>query len=149
MEAKIKPDSEEMDAKESEANLGKIEDMTKHHDVPNEETMLETTGALEDQYGDRHLAVGCRQHPKKWIQGDGGSWQKLATGHRWSTCPAVPALRKGRGHRGHGKAPGNSIRGRSRRQELCLGSKETFYEVLGQTRRLEVMKRAVGFSIGL
>jgi hypothetical protein len=41
MEANIKPNSEEMNSKESEGNLGRIEDMAEHQDVPNEETMLE------------------------------------------------------------------------------------------------------------
>jgi hypothetical protein len=49
-----------------------------HQEVPNEEAEAETVGALEDRYGDWHLAVGCRQQPKKWTQDNGGSWQKLA-----------------------------------------------------------------------
>jgi hypothetical protein len=134
MEAKIiKPDSEEMNATESEANTGKIEVTTKHQDVPKEETMAETIGALEDKYGDWQLAIGCCQQLKEWIQGDGGSPQKLTTSCRWFTHCAVPALRKGHGRRGPGKVLSNGIGGRSRRQKLCLGSKETFYEVLGQT----------------
>jgi hypothetical protein len=149
MEAKIKPDSEEINAKESEANHGKTEVTAEHQDVPNEETMAETTGALEDQFGEWHLAIGRCQQLKKWIQGDGGSRQKLATSCRWFTRCAIPALRKGHGRRGPGKTPGNGIGGRSRRQELCLGSKETFYVVLGQTHRLEIVKRVVRFSIGL
>jgi hypothetical protein len=50
---------------------------------------------------------------------------------------------------GSGKTPGNGIGGRSRRQELRLGSKEAFYEALGQTLGMDVVKRALGFSIGL
>jgi hypothetical protein len=72
--------------------------------------------------------------------------------------PAVPARRKVR------EAPegrtfekrrqtqlkfNSGIRRRSRRQELSLGSKKTFYEALEQTHELEVVKRAVGISIGL
>jgi hypothetical protein len=146
MEAKIKPDSEEMNAKESEADLQKIEDMAEHQDVLNEETTLETIGFLKDQYRGWHLSVRFHQQPKKWIQGDRGYRKKLATGCIWFIHPAVPALRNTHGHRGPGKAPSNGIRGQSRRQELCLGSKETFH---GQTHRLEVMKQAVGFSIRL
>jgi hypothetical protein len=41
----------------------------------------------------------------------------------------------------------DSIRGRRRRQELCLRSQKTLYETLGQTFKLEVMKRAVVTSI--
>jgi hypothetical protein len=36
----------------------------------NEETAVETMGALEGQYGDRHLAVGRRRHSKKRTQVD-------------------------------------------------------------------------------
>jgi hypothetical protein len=42
---------------------------------------------------------------------------------------------------------GNGIRGRSIREELCLRSQKTFYETVGQTFKLEVMKRAVVISI--
>jgi hypothetical protein len=44
------------------------------------------------------------------------------------------------------RTTGNGIRGRSRRQELRLGSVKALHEVLGQTLELEVVKRAVGFS---
>jgi hypothetical protein len=39
------PTSEEIDA------------VAEHHEVPTEEATVETVGALEDRYGDRHLAV--------------------------------------------------------------------------------------------
>jgi hypothetical protein len=42
---------------------------------------------------------------------------------------------------------GNGIRGRSRRQELCPRSQKILYETLGQTFKLEVMKRAVVTSV--
>jgi hypothetical protein len=51
-----------------------------------------------------------------------------------------PAVRKGR-HRGPGKTHGNGIGGRSRGQELCLGSRDTFCEALGQTGGREVSSR--------
>jgi hypothetical protein len=44
------------------------------------------------------------------------------------------------------RTTGNGIRGRSRRQELRLGSVKTLHEVLGQTLELEVVKREVAFS---
>jgi hypothetical protein len=40
-------------------------------------------------------------------------------------------------------------KGQRTKLELHLGSKETFYEALGQTVGLQVVKRAVRFSIGL
>jgi hypothetical protein len=49
-----------------------------HQEVPEEEVEVKTIGALEDRYGNRHLAVGRRRMPKKRTQGDGVSRQKLA-----------------------------------------------------------------------
>jgi hypothetical protein len=43
----------------------------------------------------------------------------------------------------------NGIRDRGLRRELHLGSKETFYEALGQIIGVEVAKGAVEFSTGL
>jgi hypothetical protein len=71
-----------------EANPKEIESESAHHIVPMEEAAVKTIGALEDQYGDRYLAIRRRQQPKKWTQGDGGSWRKLAAPFRWMTCCA-------------------------------------------------------------
>jgi chromosome segregation ATPase len=69
-------------------------------EVPNQGAEAETVGALEDRYGEWHLAVGRRQQPKKRTQDDGGSRQKLAAVRRRITRRAVPARRKGRNHKG-------------------------------------------------
>jgi hypothetical protein len=47
-----------------------------------------------------------------------------------------------------GATTGNGIRGRSRRQELRLGSQKTLHETLEQTLELEAVKLAVGISNG-
>jgi hypothetical protein len=91
------------------------------------------SGPLEDRYGDRNLAVGRRRQQKKRIQSNCGSRKKLAAARRRLIRRAFPARRKGGSCRGPSKTTGNSIRGRSRRQELHLGSKKTLYEALGQT----------------
>jgi hypothetical protein len=66
------------------ANLGELQSIVVHQEVPKEEAMVEMTGALKDRPQDRHLTVGhCRQI-KKQTQGDGGS-QKLAASHRGMT----------------------------------------------------------------
>jgi hypothetical protein len=62
----------------------------------------------------------------------------LAIGRRYMTGCATSARRKGDGHRGPGKALVNDFRGRIRRQELHLRSKEIFYEILGQNIVLEI-----------
>jgi hypothetical protein len=43
----------------------------------------------------------------------------------------------------------NSIKRRSRRQELCFRSVKTLHEALQQTLELEVVKQVVGISSGL
>jgi hypothetical protein len=88
----------------SKASHEGIEAVAKHQEVPKEEGIVETIGALEDQYGDQHLAVGRHQQPKKQTQGDGGSWKKLAAAQGWLTCGTVPAPHKGCCRQG----PGNN-----------------------------------------
>jgi hypothetical protein len=61
-----------------EANWEEKEALEKQRDVPKEYAIVETIEALEDQYGNQHLAIGCRWQPKKRAQGNGGSRQKLA-----------------------------------------------------------------------
>jgi hypothetical protein len=58
-----------------------------HPGVANEETEVETVGALENRYGGRHLVVGRRRQLKKWTQ-DGGSRKKLAAFSSRMTCTA-------------------------------------------------------------
>jgi hypothetical protein len=70
------------------AGLEEMKSIAEHQDVPKEAT-VETIGAVENRYGDWHLAVGCHRQPKKWTQGDCGSQKKLATTHRGMTCHAV------------------------------------------------------------
>jgi hypothetical protein len=65
-----------------EANPEEMKSVVKHQKVPEEETVVETIGALEDRY----LAVGRHRQPAKWTQGGGGSWQKLAAAQGWLTC---------------------------------------------------------------
>jgi hypothetical protein len=85
-----------------EANPEEKESLAEHQEVPNEEASVETIGALDDKYGDRHLAVGCLQQPKKLTQGNDESWQNLC---RRLTRRAVPALRQGPGRRGLARRP--------------------------------------------
>jgi hypothetical protein len=70
---------EKMETTDLEANPEKIENESEHQEVPNEESAVETIRALEDRYGDWHLAIGCRHQPKKRTQGDGGTRKKLTS----------------------------------------------------------------------
>jgi hypothetical protein len=89
-----------MDVTDLEANAESITSESEHLEVSKEEAAVETTGALEDRYGDRHLAVGRHREPKKWTQGKCGSRKKLAAAHRRVAVHGLPARRKGRGQKG-------------------------------------------------
>jgi hypothetical protein len=67
-----------------------------HLAVSKQEAAVEKVRALEDRYGDRHLAVGHRRQPKKRTEGDGGSWQKFAAARGRLTRRNIPAPGKGR-----------------------------------------------------
>jgi hypothetical protein len=72
-----------------EVNREKSEAIAVHQEVPDEEAAVDTIGTREDRYGDRHLATGRRQQPKKWTQGDGGFRQKLGAARGRFTRRAV------------------------------------------------------------
>jgi hypothetical protein len=59
---------------------------------------MEIFEALQERYGDRHLAAGRRRPLKKRTQGDGGSRRKLAAARKGMTRPAGVARRRGRSH---------------------------------------------------
>jgi hypothetical protein len=81
-EAKIKVGLEEVKAMDLKANPEEIEAISEHQEVPNEEATADTIRALDDRHGDQHLAEGCHQQPKTWIQSSGGSCQKLVTARK-------------------------------------------------------------------
>jgi hypothetical protein len=56
-----------------------VEFEAEHEQVPQEKAAVETFRALKKQHGDWHLAVRHCGQPKKWTQGNGGSWKKFAT----------------------------------------------------------------------
>jgi hypothetical protein len=60
-------------------------------EVPEEESRVEVVRSLEEWCGDQHLAIGHCQQLKKWTQGNGGSWKKLAAAYRQMTHRTVPA----------------------------------------------------------
>jgi hypothetical protein len=70
------------------------------------------------------------------------------------THHAVPVWHKGSSHKGlmvekrcwKGLEYNSGVRDRGMKQHLCLGSKEAFYEALGQTIGLEIVKLAARYS---
>jgi hypothetical protein len=61
---------------------------------------VEAFRALKKWHGDQHLDIKWGSQPKKWIQGNGGSQQKLAAAHRQMIRHAGVAQHKGHGHTG-------------------------------------------------
>jgi hypothetical protein len=57
---------------------GKYVVISRRGEVPKEKATVEPIRALEDQYGDRRLAVRRHEQLKKWSWGDGGSQKKMA-----------------------------------------------------------------------
>jgi hypothetical protein len=112
-------------------------------------TYTETTGATEGQFGDQPLAVGSSNQLKTRIQCNGESLNKSAIAIEWSTHHAFPAWHEVYIRRGTGNAFGNGMRDWGTKQELFLGGKGTLIKALRQTLGLEVIKMAVGSSIGL
>jgi hypothetical protein len=86
---------EKMEATNMEADSGEMKSVAVHEEVPEEEAIMVTFGALKKWHEDRYLAVGRRQKPKKRNQGYDGSGKKLAAACRWMTRYAIPAWCKG------------------------------------------------------
>jgi hypothetical protein len=84
----------------AEANPEEKEAIAEQQEVPNEEAAVEIIGALEDRCRDRCVAVRRQEQPKKWTQGDGGSWWKCAAVHRQVAHHAIPSPHKGHCHQG-------------------------------------------------
>jgi hypothetical protein len=111
-----------------------------------EKMRVQTVGHWRTDMGTGIWLYGPADGRSNWprtMVSPGRSWPSHARGRL--TRRTVPALRKGRSRMGPGKTTSNG----SRRLEIRLGSKKTFYKTLAQTQMLEVVKRAVGISIGL
>jgi Asp-tRNA(Asn)/Glu-tRNA(Gln) amidotransferase C subunit len=65
-----------MDTTDLEANWEKLEAIAVHREDPYKETKAKTVRTQEGRHEDWHVAVGCRQKPKKRTQGDGASWKE-------------------------------------------------------------------------
>jgi hypothetical protein len=134
-EAESKTGLEAVKATNLEANLEEIDAVAKNQEVPNEETAVETVGALKDRSGDRRLAARRRGR---------------------FTCRAVPARHKGRSHKGptvekrrrEQQNCNAGIRYRGLTQQLRQGNKGNVNETLRGIVVLAVVKLAAGSSVG-
>jgi hypothetical protein len=99
----VEANQEEVNNTDLESNREEKEVVAEHQEVPNKEAALEIIGAVEDQYGNWHLGVGCLQQPKTWTQGDGGSLKKLATARKQMARCAIHARHKGNCPQGPGR----------------------------------------------
>jgi hypothetical protein len=108
------------------ANSGELQSVAVHQEVYKEEAAVETIGALEDRYGDRHLDVGQRRQPKKRIRDDSEFRQKIASARGLLTNRVIPESRKGHGRQGPGRenvakgaAKGRTFERRRRTRQEC------------------------------
>jgi hypothetical protein len=85
IEAMVEVCLEKTELMDLEANPEIIESESEQQEVPKEEATVETIGALEDPYGNRHLAIGSHRQLKEQTQGDRGSRKKLTTSIRQMT----------------------------------------------------------------
>jgi hypothetical protein len=123
---KIEACLEKAEAKVLEANPEEIDSESEHQEVPKGQVAVDTVEALENRFGDWHLAVGHRRQPNKRTQSDGGSRKKL-------TRRARTARRNGRGHKGpmvekrrrKGPKCNNDIRNRVARRQVRLKKERT------------------------
>jgi hypothetical protein len=91
-----------MEAMDLETSPEEKESVAVHEEIPKEEAIVERFGAWK-QHRNRHLAIRRRGRLKKQIQGNGGSWKKLASTCRGMIHHAIPARHKGHGHQGPGR----------------------------------------------
>jgi hypothetical protein len=73
---------DKMDTTDLEANPEETEAVVERQEIQNEEAAVGTFRALEDRYGDRHVAVGRTLQQKKRTQGNGKFRKKLAAVRR-------------------------------------------------------------------
>jgi hypothetical protein len=65
LKATVETNQEKVNATDLESNPEEKEVLVECHEVPNDKAAVETIGALEDRYGDQHLAIGCHRQPRK------------------------------------------------------------------------------------
>lgn len=78
-----------------EANSEEIESEAEQEEFPQEEAAVETFRALEEGYGDQHLAIRCLSQSKKQTQDSSRSRKNLHTGQGQLTSHAIHAWYKG------------------------------------------------------
>jgi hypothetical protein len=123
---------------------------------------------MKKWHRDWHLAIGRRQEPKKWTQGNGGPQKKLATACRGMTCHAICAWHKGHCCQGQGKDKAvsrtqkgwtfkkrhqaklegiNGTQVQDLKKQLRLRKERTSGMIFRKTTELEIMKRTVRSSV--
>jgi hypothetical protein len=147
-----------------EINLEEMKSVVEHEEIPKEEAEVKPVRALNKWQGDRSLAIGCHQRPKKRTQGNIGSEKTLAATRRGMTGraslaqhkdtvvkdKAVPRTQKrwmfGKRHRA--KPEGISgIRHQDLTEQLHLGSERTSSRIYRKALVPEIVKQRVKPSV--
>lgn len=74
-----------------------IESVMELEGVPKEEATMKHVRALKKWHGNWNLALGHLGQLKKWTQGNGGFWEKLAAACRGMTHCAIPTWHRRQG----------------------------------------------------
>jgi hypothetical protein len=142
-----------------------------HREVPNEETTVKSSGALNKRHRGRHLVTGRRRQPEERTRKNCGSSRKLVSARRGTTCVAGVARRKGNvigknhtrgnvvrgtwklrpfGRRYQPKPEGKGgIKGRGTMWQMPVKNEKAAGIIFRKTCRLEIARRAVGSSVRL
>jgi hypothetical protein len=112
------------------------------HGVLKKATYEETLGALEDRFGDQHLAAAYRSQLKSRTQGVGESLQEFATAIEQLAHCAYPALPENHIRREAGKAFENVVQDPAIKIQLLLGREKMVDEDLRQAFELQAVLAA-------
>jgi hypothetical protein len=154
LEAAVENNQEDVNATDLESNPEEKEAVAEHKEVPKEKTALKIIGALEDRYGDRHLAVGRRRQQKertKAMVSPGRSLHRardtVVTDQARNVAQGTPKGRTFGKRRPARPECNNGIRNRDLRQQLRLASKGNVNETFRETLGLEIAKRRAKSSV--
>jgi hypothetical protein len=109
------------------------------HGVPRGATYEETIEALEDRFGDQHLAAAYRSQLKTRTQKAGESLQEFATAIEQLFLRAYPGLPEDHVRKEAGKAFADGLEDTDIKIQLLLGGEKTVNEALRQALELQAV----------
>jgi hypothetical protein len=109
------------------------------HGVTKGATCEETLEALEDRFGDQHLAAAYHSKQKPRIQGVEESLEKFSTAIKQLTHHAYPTLSEDHIRREAGKAFAEGVEDPAIKNQLLLGGEKTVIEALRRALEMQAV----------